>query len=278
MCLLVLAWQAHPRYRLIVAANRDEYHDRQAEALGCWPPPEQMLAGRDLRAGGTWLAVDRRRRFGVITNYRDLQAAAPSAPTRGGLIPRFMRRDAAPGAFMADLETAAVGYGGFNLLLADDQSLWYACNRLTPFARALSPGVYGLSNERLDAPWPKLRRVRAGFETWLRRSITAATAGPAGASEAPDAHTENSAGLFALLADPRPATEAEGLPRSGLQSQWERTLSAPFVRHPQYGTRCSTVLLLEPCGALTILERRFDREARRIGESEYRLSAGEWPG
>jgi len=262
VCLLVLAWKAHPRYRLIVATNRDEYHDRPAEPLGPWPPPEEMLAGRDLRAGGTWLGVDRRHRFAVITNYRDLQNAGPTAPSRGGLIPEFMRQNADPGEHLSSLEPKAAAYGGFNLLLADGRSLWYSSNRVTPFARELSPGVYGLSNERLDTPWPKLRRVRAGFDAWLNESAS---------------HDADVDALFALLGDSRPATEAEGLPRTGLPPEWERTLSAPFVRHPQYGTRCSTVVLIEPAGNLLLAERRFDREGRRTGDSRYRLSGAAWP-
>ena len=262
MCLLVLAWNAHPRYRLIVAANRDEYHDRPAEPLGGWPPPQEMLAGRDLRAGGTWLGVDRRRRFGVITNFRDLQRPPSTGPSRGELIPRFMGQGAPAGEYLSSLEPKAVDYGGFNLLLADGRSLWYGSNRVTPFARELSPGVYGLSNERLDTPWPKLLRVRAGFEAWLREGA---------------ARDAEPAALFALLRDSRPAADAEGPPLTGLSPQWARTLSAPFVRHPQYGTRCSTIVLLEPSGKLLLAERRFDRDGRCVGESEYRLGGAEWP-
>ncbi len=263
MCLLVLAWGVHPRYRLIAAANRDEYHDRPAEPLGRWPPPEEMLAGRDLRAGGTWLGVDRRRRFGVITNFHDLQRAPSTAPSRGGLIPDFMRQGAGAGEYLSSLESRASDYGGFNLLLADGRSLWYGSNRTTPFARELSAGIYGLSNERLDTPWPRLRRARVGFEAWLRASASSCDA--------------DAAALFALLGDSRPATEAHRPPRMGLPPEWEQTLSAPFVRHPRYGTRCSTLVLIEPCGTLLLAERRFDCEGRCIGESEYRLRGAEWP-
>src|SRR5215469_15302075 len=120
MCLLVLAWNTHPRYRLVVAANRDEYHDRATAALGHWPAPDEILAGRDLRAGGTWLGIDRCRRFGIVTNFRELVRAAPEAPSRGGLIPGYLRGGAGPGDYLAGLERAAPAYGGFNLLLADD--------------------------------------------------------------------------------------------------------------------------------------------------------------
>ena len=258
MCLLVLAWQAHPRYRLVLAANRDEYHDRPAAALDRWPAPDDILAGRDLRAGGTWLGIDRGRRLGVVTNFRDLLRSPPGAASRGGLIPRYLAGTAGPGEYLGALEHEAGEYGGFNLLLADDQSLWYGSNRCSPFARALPAGVHGLSNERLDTPWPKLRRVRRGFESWLERG-----------SDAEDGE------LFALLDDREPASE--DLPDAGLSPEWERALSSPFVLHPSYGTRCSTILAIEPAGGCYLAERRFDARGTRSGESAYRLAPGEWP-
>ena len=195
MCLLVLAWRSHARYRLVVAANRDEYHARAAAPLAPWPPPHQLLAGRDLQAQGTWLGIDRARRFGVVTNFRELQRTRAGAPSRGDLIPRYLggergadggERDAA--AFFAALRERAREYSGFNLLLTDAASLWYGSNRAQPFARQLPAGMYGLSNELLDTPWPKLQRVRAGFEAWLK------------APRLPDPGA-----LFALLADRHPA-------------------------------------------------------------------------
>jgi uncharacterized protein with NRDE domain len=260
MCLLVLAWNAHPRYRLVIAANRDEYHDRPAAALGRWPAPDDILAGRDLRAGGSWLGLDRRRRFGVVTNFRDLVRAPPDAPSRGGLIPRYLAGATDPGDYLETLAREAAGYGGFNLLLADAESLWYASNRGAPFARALSPGIHGLSNERLDTPWPKLLRVRRGFEEWLR-----------------GARSAEGGELFALLADRRPAADGEVLPSTGLSPDWERTLSSPFVLHETYGTRCSTIVAIEPAGGCYLAERRFDPGGACIGETEYRLAPGEWP-
>jgi uncharacterized protein with NRDE domain len=265
MCLLVIAWRAHTRYRLVVAANRDEFHARAATPLAKWPPPAQMIAGRDLRARGTWLGIDRERRFGVVTNFRELQPALPSAPSRGELIPEYLGVRGAPSArraaeFFAALEPQAGEYGGFNLLLSDADSLWYGSNRNTPFARSLTPGVYGLANESLDTPWPKLERVRSGFRKWLRR--------------APPAGVE---GLFALLADRTPAEEPPAAHTGALPREWARALSAPFVLHPEYGTRCSTVLLLEDDGTLQLIERRFDPAGRLSGETEFRLEPGEWP-
>src|SRR6266513_1014805 len=130
MCLLVLAWQAAPRYRLAVAANRDEYHERPAAALAKWPEPPGIIAGRDLRASGTWLGVDRERRFGVVTNFRELQPPRRGEPSRGD--------PARAGEFFPALEAHDAHYPGFNLLLSDDESLWYGSNRATPFARPLT--------------------------------------------------------------------------------------------------------------------------------------------
>ena len=300
MCLLVLAWHAHPRYRLVVAANRDEYHERPAAPLVKWPAPAELLAGRDLRAQGTWLGIDRERRFGVVTNFRELQRTRAGAPSRGGLVPLYLGARpgeapreitpaATPGAaeFFAALRERAHEYSGFNLLLTDERSLWYGSNRATPFARELPHGVYGLSNELLDTPWPKLQRVRAGFEAWLSAER------PGGTEE-----------LFRLLADRNPATPPRenaltgtdertasakarapaGPPtaelpqvQGGLPREWERALSAPFVLHPVYGTRCSTVLLLAPDGALELLERRFDADGNVAGETAFQLRASEWP-
>ena len=299
MCLLVLAWQAHPRYRLVVAANRDEFHERPAAPMARWPPPGDLIAGRDLRAQGTWLGIDRERRFGVVTNFRELQSPRPGAPSRGNLIPQYLgaaglaaagsptavhsstpsgppgtARRARAGEFFAALEPHAATYSGFNLLLTDADSLWYGSNRATPFARRLEPGVYGLSNELLDTPWPKLQRVRASFESWLRRPRSE----PADAARrALTAEASAAAELFALLADRTPAAESQLADTGGLPPELARPLSAPFVLHPQYGTRCSTVVLLEPAGGLYLAERRFAPDGGPAGESEFVLNPGEWP-
>ncbi|HEY0767167.1 MAG TPA: NRDE family protein, partial [Steroidobacteraceae bacterium] len=151
-------------------------------------------------------------------------------------------------------------YSGFNLLLTDSASLWYGSNRATPFARQLAAGVYGLSNELLDTPWPKLQRVRRGFEAWLAR-----------------AERSSPQALFELLNDRTRLAEDAALPRTGLAREWERILSAPFVLHPDYGTRCSSVVLQEPGGRLYFAERRFDSRGEPAGETEFELNAGEWP-
>jgi len=259
MCLLVLAWEVHSRYRLVVAANRDEFHERPTAAMAKWPAPDELIAGRDLRAGGTWLGVDRRRRFGVVTNFRERQRPAPNAPSRGNLIPSYLRGPAGPGEYLAALKPTAREYSGFNLLLADQMSLWYASNRAAGFAESLPAGIYGLSNEFLDTPWPKLQRVRRRFDPWI-----------AGSGQDPQE-------LFDILADTTQAGVDEELPKTGLSSEWEQLLSSPFVRNPEYGTRCSTVVLLARSGEVSLSERRFDPRGTATGETDFVLDAAEWP-
>lgn len=260
MCLLVLAWRTHPRYRLVVAANRDEFHQRPAAALAPWADRADIIGGRDLQASGAWLAVDTSRRFGIVTNFREFGRRKRSAPSRGGLIPSYLSQEAGPGEYLQSLETDAPGYAGFNLLLADRNSLWYASNRADQFARELPPGIYGLSNEFLDTPWPKLVRVRARFAALLD-----APAAADAAALAP--------GLFGMLAD-RETADPASLPAGELSAEWARKLSAPFVLDATYGTRCSTILTIsDDDDAVRIAERRFDAHGVSIGQTEHALNA-----
>jgi uncharacterized protein with NRDE domain len=259
VCLLVLAWQVHPRYRLVVAANRDEFHERPTAAMSKWPPPDDIIAGRDLRAGGTWLALDRGRRFGVITNYRDLQPPIPGAPSRGNLIPAYLRNPASADTYLRQLQPPAREYSGFNLLLTDEDSLWYASNRAEPFAKRLSPGIYGLSNHFLDTPWPKLQRVRRRFDPLVKQG-----------GDIPKAE------LLDILADTTQAGVDEELPTTGLSPEREQMLSSPFICDADYGTRCSTVVLLEHSNAVSMLERRFDPLGVTLTDTDITLRANEW--
>jgi uncharacterized protein with NRDE domain len=264
MCLLVIAWRSHPRYRVVLAANRDEFHSRPSAPISVWQDGPPILAGRDLEAGGAWLGVDRARRCAVVTNFRDLAPPVPGAPTRGGLVPGYLGGAAAPSGFLAAIGSSAPRYAGFNLLLADGEELWHASNRAEPFARRLAPGLYGLSNHLLDTPWPKLLRVRARAAALLQPGA-AADAGPAALAAA----------LFEMLAD-RERAELHDLPPTGLPPEREHMLSSPFVLDADYGTRCSTVLLLGHDDTLYIAERRFAAAGEPAGGNEWLLNAGEW--
>jgi uncharacterized protein with NRDE domain len=255
----VLAWQVHPQHRLILAANRDEFHARPAAPLAKWQD-EDILAGRDLAAGGTWLGVNRQRRFAVVTNFREWPASQAAGPSRGRLIPDYLRAQTSAQGFLADLEASASEFAGFNLLLADEQELWYASNRAPDFARRLAPGIYGLSNRLLDTPWPKLTRVRQRFEAWLD-----------GATQSDPRE------LLAMLDDRTPSAASDDAYPAELAPEWRRALSAPFVLHPLYGTRCSTAVLLGASGALHLIERRFDPAGDCSGETAIELNAAAWP-
>jgi uncharacterized protein with NRDE domain len=243
MCLLVFAWNVHPRYRLIFAGNRDEFHDRPAASLGWWDDHAAILGGRDLQAGGTWLAVSRRGRFGVVTNFRDLQRPEPGAPSRGQLITRYLSGESDSLRFIEQLTPEASRFGGFNLLLADDGTMSYASNRAPEFGRELDPGIYGLSNHLLDTPWPKLTLTRQRFEQLL-------------ATDEPELD-----GLFEMLGD-RTAVADHLLPDTGVSKEWERLLSSPFIVNERYGTRCTTVVRMNYERHVAIEERCFDPEGR----------------
>jgi uncharacterized protein with NRDE domain len=249
----------HPRHRLVVAANRDEFHARPAAALAPWDEPEGLIGGRDRQAGGAWFAVDTRRRAGIVTNFREFGRHRPPAPSRGGLIPGFLGQPGTPAGYLQGLETASAEYAGFSLLLADRDSLWYASNRVHGFARELPPGIYGLSNEFLDTPWPKLVRVRERFTALLEADVAA-----------PDPSLAEA--LFGLLAD-REMAPLEDLPSGDLPLELARKLSAPFVLDATYGTRCSTVLTISTDDSLRIAERRFDASGEPSGETEHVLNA-----
>jgi len=237
VCLLVCAWQIVPGYPLLVLANRDEFHARPTAALASWSPPEgsEILAGRDLEGGGTWLGVCGRR-FAALTNVREPGVSIPpGAPSRGELVPGFLGSDQEPLAWLSNL--AGERYAGFNLLVSDGERLAWGSNRV-PEPRELQPGFYGLSNAALDTPWPKLRRLRAQLDLALASPLP--TGGdPWGETSVVDGHARR---LLDLLHDEARPADAD-LPQTGVGLEAERFLSTIFVSSPAYGTRSSTLVL-----------------------------------
>jgi uncharacterized protein with NRDE domain len=240
MCLILLAWQSHPDYPLVVAANRDEFFSRRTAEADFWDDAPNVLAGRDLEAGGTWLGVARSGRFAALTNYRDPSRNKTGAPSRGELVSRFLKGGTTPRTYLAELESVANRYNGFNLVFGDLDGLWCFSN-CGEGEQALAPGVYGLSNHLLDTPWPKVARGKSALGAALQ----------ALPDEAP---------LFALLRDDRIAPD-EALPRTGVSLEWERLLSAAFISSPGYGTRSATVLLRDRSGRMRFIEQGFRQDA-----------------
>jgi uncharacterized protein with NRDE domain len=250
MCLVVFGWKYAPGKRIALAGNRDEFHARSTASMTWWDSPP-MLAGRDLAAGGTWLGVGGRGRFGVVTNFRGggIPAAAPS---RGTLIPEFLAGSRSPLSFLEALASRGDAYAGFSLLLGDGDSLAYYCNRSGSPARLLAPGIYGLSNATLDAPWPKL--------TGSRHALGALLAGPS-----PDA-----AALLEVIADRHIAADAL-LPDTGVGLALERQLSPAFIVGADYGTRSSNALLLDEEGTGELLERSYGPDGSPLDTRRFRL-------
>jgi uncharacterized protein with NRDE domain len=236
MCLIVLAWDAHPAYRLVVAANRDEFYARPTAPAGWWDDAPDILAGRDLQAGGTWLGVTRTGRFAAVTNVREPGNVRPDAWSRGHLVGNFLRSRAPSAGFAGGVAASAGKFNGFNLVVCDGESLVWISNRGDD-GYELDSGIYGISNALLDTPWPKVVHAK--------EDMGAALAGPAAALEA---------ALFALLARRDPAPDAD-LPSTGVAAEMERALSSAFIATPGYGTRASTVVLFGRDGTVTFVER-----------------------
>lgn len=242
MCLILVGWQVHPAYPLVVAANRDEFHARPTAPAAFWDDA-QVFGGRDLEAGGTWLGASRDGRFAAVTNVRE-PGAAKGKRSRGELTARFLLDQQAALAYVEALTPD--DYSGFNLLLGDRETLAYVSNR-DPGHQILNPGVYGLSNHRLDTPWPKLLKARENFSRALDRL--------------PD-----ETAFFELLAD-RSIEADDRLPDTGVPLAWERLLSAVFVQSPDYGTRASTLLLRNAAGDMVLYEKSFAADGSQTQSS-----------
>ena len=227
MCLIVFAWNVIPGLPLIAAANRDEFYDRPAAPAGWWEDHPQVFAGRDLRGGGTWLGVTRAGRFGALTNIRAPDERREDAPSRGALVADFLAGDETAQAYVDRLRAADDDFNGFNLLVGDGQNMIWYSNREQDDPRngtPLAPGIYGLSNDRLDAPWPKVVRTKAQFASMLCM----------GAPEE---------AYFEMLSDTTRASDCR-LPKTGVSLEMERLLSAVCIESPNYGTRVSTLVKL----------------------------------
>ncbi|MBN8476148.1 NRDE family protein [Sulfuritalea sp.] len=258
MCLILVAWRVHPDYPLVVAANRDEFFARPTAPAAFWQEAPQVLAGRDLDAGGTWMGVTRGGRFAALTNFRDPAQMRSGAPSRGALVADFLAGAEAPQTYLERIAERGRLCNGYNLLVGDDDSLWWASN-MGGAARALAPGVYGVSNHLLDTPWPK---VGAG-KTALARALDDLPADEA---------------LFALLRDDGVHPD-EHLPQTGVPLEWERLLSSAFVRSPGYGTRSSTVYRLGSDGRASFDEQTWLPGAQRGGRMRCGFKANApWSG
>ena len=245
MCVLAFAWRAHPRWRLVLAGNRDERHDRPSAPLGHWPEAPHVLAGRDLEAGGSWLGVSEGGRFAVVTNLSGFGAPEPGRPSRGALAADALLGE---GPYATLTTEAAAAFNPFNLILATPGEAVFWRNRPQVERRLLAPGVHGLSNGEADAPWPKTLQLVEALARWLDG-------------------TSPSEAMLEPLGDDVPPPGAAAMGERGART-------GVFVRDAVYGTRCSTVVAIDEAGRGLMLERRFDAGGRRTGQTRLAFA---WP-
>jgi len=228
MCLILFRFDPSNRYPLVVAANRDEAYARPTQTAHYWPDQPHIYAGRDLQAQGSWLGVNQQGQFAALTNFRDGQQTTHSGPSRGELVTEFLRQQQGGLDFLTKIRAKADQYQGFNLLIGDQHQLWHLSNRSHDLAiTELKPGYYGLSNHLLDSPWPKSEQGKLKLQHALNRPQ----------QDWPFA-------LQQLLLDEQSYPDTE-LPETGVSQEIERLLSPIFIRSEHYGTRSSSIVVMD---------------------------------
>jgi len=249
MCLIFISVNNHPKYKLVIAANRDEFYSRKTIAAAPWADHPEVIGGRDLEANGTWMAMTKSGKIGMVTNYRDLKNINPKAPSRGHLVSEFLFNGTPSEAYLKEVHLQASQYNGFNLVLGKLDQLYYYSNYQSKII-PLKPGFYGLSNHLLDTPWPKVTRGKEKFQTVLANEKLSTSE------------------LFEILRDDRIAPDNQ-LPDTGLDLERERALSAMFIKTANYGSRCSTVVLVDKNNRVSYTERVYELSTFDHSEKEY---------
>ncbi|MGH1463276.1 MAG: NRDE family protein [Neptuniibacter sp.] len=246
---MTFAYKSHPVYSFILLANRDEFYNRPSKTMHYWDDHSDVLAGRDLEHGGTWLGINQQGKFSAVTNYRDGKKTQDNVRSRGGLTREFLCSTSDAITYLQTLQTRQHEYGDYNLLTGDTSGLYYQSNREGPIKK-ITPGVYGLSNALLDTPWPKLINARSSLQKMLH-----------------DNEPERDK-LLDIMSDKLKAVPKE-LPDTGIPYDWELLLSSCFIQSADYGTRATTVLLQKPNGETTIIEKSFGPKG---AEEEHEFS------
>lgn len=253
MCLILFAFNKHPKYKLILAANRDEYFNRPTLIANYWEENREILGGRDIQSKGTWLGINKNGKFIAITNYRDPKIEKKQALSRGDLSKRFLSNDQNIPSYLSDVSNNAENYNGFNLLLSDDGfDTMYHYSNISKTTFKISDGIHGLSNHRLDSSWPK---VNTGKEN-LKSTIESASI--------------NINDLVEMLKDGNAAAD-ELLPDTGISYDLEKKLSPVFISMKGYGTRCSTVILVDTENNVSFLEVSYNENKQVISEKKHQL-------
>lgn len=247
MCLILFSYDIHPRYKLVLASNRDEFYSRPTKQLHFWEDTvhEKILAGRDEQDKGTWLGVTATGRFSAITNFRSMSHVKSGAPSRGLLVSNYLSGSKSPHEYLEDIKTSGHLYSGFNLLVGDRNTLYYYSNINNEIVK-VEPGIHGLSNAFLDTPWPKIRKGKAGIKQLV-------------SGEGELFHDK----LFELMADSEYPPESE-LPDTGVGEEWERILSPLFIESDVYGTRATTIITIDNNLCMNVIEKTFKKGGNGI--------------
>jgi len=246
MCLILFAWKNHPSYKLILAANRDEFYSRRTAEAGFWDEHPEVLGGRDLVAGGTWMGITKSGRFAAITNYRDPATVIDQAVSRGYLTRDFLIGKQSPSDYLQEIGDNRNRYLGFNLLIGDQRELWYY-NNVSNEMLEVAPGTYSLSNAYLNSKWPKTDSGKALFESKLKDQI-------------------NQDDFFEILSKKERAEDSR-LPKTGVPIELERALSPIFIETESYGTCSSSFAAINENGLATFIEKThptLDRQSKTV--------------
>jgi len=249
MCLIVFSNNVLNDYKLIFAANRDEFYNRPTEQAEFWKDHPSLLAGKDLKAGGTWMGITKSGKFAAITNYRDVTNIKEEAPTRGKLVSNYLLGKLSAEKYYNSVKSDLLRYNGFNLILGDIKNLYYFSTH-TEGLRKLVPGVYGLSNAVLDTPWPKVLESKNQLAKLMEQK---------------ELHAWE---LLNLLSDTREAREKD-LPDTGVGLEWEKVLSSVFIQSPEYGTRCSTAIHIDNNNNVRFAEKTFYGHQGAFSNKDY---------
>ncbi|MBW1814299.1 MAG: NRDE family protein [Deltaproteobacteria bacterium] len=236
MCLILFSYNTHPDYKLVLAANRDEFYDRPTKTLAFWEDSPNILAGRDLKSRGTWLGISLSGRIAAITNFRDPLSIIEDAPSRGLLVSHFLSGTQSARQYLEHIKASGINYNGFNLLVGDSSGLYYYSNRSDAIEK-ISPGIYGLSNDLLNTPWPKVQKGKTRLQALLDKK-----------------DQFSSSDILDMLKDHTPPPD-KMLPDTGVGIEWERMLSPLFIKSDVYGTMSSSLILIKKTGEATFLEQ-----------------------
>lgn len=251
MCLILFAHNVHPKYKLIVAANRDEFYARPTKPADYWEENPDILAGRDLEAGGTWLGITKQGRLSLLTNFRDLTNIKSDAPSRGHIVSDFLSSNADGREYLNNISAKGELYNGFNIICGDWNNLYYYGN-YQQGVHKIETGVHGLSNALLDSPWPKVVKGTENLKSIIEKNEI-------------DAEQ-----LFELLYDDQTAADNQ-LPDTGVGYEREKMLSPLFIKSERYGSRCSTVLLVDKNDNVTFVERTYNTSDFTFTTAAYQL-------